>query len=58
MFIGDFPGGPVAKTPCSECRGPGFHSWLGNYISHAASKTQHSQIKKKVIFIGLEESHG
>ena len=21
---GDFPGGPVAKTPCSQCRGPGF----------------------------------
>ena len=21
---GDFPGGPVAKTLCSKCRGPGF----------------------------------
>ena len=21
---GDFPGGPVAKTPCSQCKGPGF----------------------------------
>ena len=21
---GDFPGGPVAKTPCFPCRGPGF----------------------------------
>ena len=20
----DFPGGPVAKTPPSQCRGPGF----------------------------------
>ena len=20
----DFPGGPLAKTPCSQCRGPGF----------------------------------
>ena len=20
----DFPSGPVAKTPCSQCRGPGF----------------------------------
>ena len=20
---GDFPGGPVVKTPCSQCRGPG-----------------------------------
>ena len=22
----DLPGGPVAKTPCSQCRGPGFSS--------------------------------
>ena len=21
--LGDFPGGPVVKTPCSQCRGPG-----------------------------------
>ena len=26
----DFPGGPVVKTPCSQCRGPRFHPWLGN----------------------------
>ena len=26
----DFPGGPVAKTPCSQCRGLGFHPWSGN----------------------------
>ena len=23
----DFPGGPVAKTLCSQGRGPGFHPW-------------------------------
>ena len=28
--LGDFPGGPVAKTPRSQCRGPGFDPWLGN----------------------------
>ena len=28
----DFPGGPVVKTPCSQCRGPGFYSWSGNQI--------------------------
>ena len=22
----DFPGGPKAKTPCFQCRGPGFDS--------------------------------
>ena len=27
---GDLPGGPVAKTPWSHCRGPGFNSWSGN----------------------------
>ena len=25
----DFPGGPVAKTPCSQCRGPGVPSLVG-----------------------------
>ena len=27
---GYFPGGPVAKTPRSQSRGPGFDSWSGN----------------------------
>ena len=27
---GDFPGGPVAVTPSSQCRGPGFDPWSGN----------------------------
>ena len=26
----DFPGGPVAKTLCSQCRGPGFDPSSGN----------------------------
>ena len=25
-----FPGDPIAKTPCSQCRGPKFNSWSGN----------------------------
>ena len=25
--IRDFPGGPVGKTPRSQCRGPGFDPW-------------------------------
>ena len=28
--IRDFPGGPVAKTLRSQCRGPGFDSWWKN----------------------------
>ena len=26
----DFPGGPVAKTPSSQCRGPSLDPWSGN----------------------------
>ena len=29
-IIWDFPGGPVGKTLCSPCRGPGFDPWSGN----------------------------
>ena len=25
----DFPGGPVAKSPHFQCRGPGFNPWSG-----------------------------
>ena len=39
----DFPGGPVVKIPCFQCRGHGFHSWSGNKIPHTTT----SQIKKK-----------
>ena len=34
----DFPGGPVAKTPHSQCRGRGFDPWSGNWIPHATAK--------------------
>ena len=33
----DFPGGPVAKTWCSQRRGPGFDSWSGVWSPHAAT---------------------
>ena len=26
----DFPGGPMVKILCFQCRGCGFNSWLGN----------------------------
>ncbi|XDB53234.1 hypothetical protein AB1E18_006757 [Capra hircus] len=26
----DFSGGPVAETPSSQCRVPGFDPWMGN----------------------------
>ena len=44
---GGFPGGPVAKTPHSQCRWPGVSPWSGNYIPHAATKILCSQKKKK-----------
>ena len=28
--IRDSLGGPVVKTPCSQCRGPRFNPWSGN----------------------------
>ena len=38
-----------------ECKGAGFNPWSGNYISHAATKTQHSQINKlKKIFLNRQ----
>ena len=29
-LIRDFPGGPVARTLSSQCRGPGFNPYAGN----------------------------
>ena len=29
-FLRDFPGGPVDKTPRSQCRRPGFNPWSRN----------------------------
>ena len=35
---GDFLGGPLAKTPCDQWRGPRFESLSGNEIPHASTK--------------------
>ena len=49
----DSPGGPEAKTLCSQCRGPGSIPGQGTRsrrpklkILHATTKTWHSQINK------------
>ena len=40
QHFGDFPGGPVGKTPCSQCWGPGFDPWWGTRSHmHAATKS-------------------
>ena len=34
----------VAKTPCSQCRGPGFHPWSGNYNDLLCASRWETQI--------------
>ena len=41
VWEGDFPGGPVAKTPHSQCREPRFELWSGTQIPHATTKRFH-----------------
>ena len=50
---GDFPVGPIAKIPSSQCKGTGLIPGQGTRshvtqpnIPHAATKTQCSQINK------------
>ena len=38
LLSSDFPRVPVAKTPCSQCRGLGFDSWFENEIPYATIK--------------------
>ena len=30
LLMWELPGGPVAKTLCSQCKRPGFDPWSGN----------------------------
>ena len=41
----NLPGGPVAKTLHSQCRGQGFDHWSGNQVSHAAAKCSNAATK-------------
>ena len=36
----DFPGHPVAKSPCSQCRGPRFNPWSRNKSLRATAKIE------------------
>ena len=38
LYLWDFSGGPVAKTPRFQCRGHGFNLWSGKLRSHMAKK--------------------
>ena len=33
MLFRDYPGGPVAKTPRPQCRGPGFYPCSGDWLT-------------------------
>ena len=46
----DFPGGSMAKTPHSQCRGPGFDPWIGKILWRKAWQPT-------PVFLP-EESHG
>ena len=43
----EFACGPVAKTLCSQCRGPRFDPWSGNQNPHATTKSLHATTKER-----------
>ena len=43
--LGDFSGGPVAKTPCSQCRGPWVQSLVRDLDLNATTKNFHATTK-------------
>ena len=42
---GEFPSGPVARTPCSQFRGPGFHLFSGTRSHMPQLKSSHAATK-------------
>ena len=45
----DFPGGPVAKTLSSQCRGPGLILSQGTRYHKVTIKTQYIQIRPSLV---------
>ena len=43
---GNFPGNPVVKAPCPQCRLQEFNPWSGNYNSPKLLKIPHDTLKK------------
>ena len=41
-ILGEFPGGPVVRTPHSHCQGPGFNPSSGSHKQHSAAKIKWS----------------
>ena len=44
----DFPGGPMAKVLCYQCRVPGMDPCSGNLILHATTKSSLAATKDPV----------
>ena len=40
-------GGLMAKTPCFQCRGPGFDPWSGNETLHDPMHTATNVVQPK-----------
>ena len=48
MLRRDFPGGPVVKTLCFQCRGHGFDPCWGKNIPHAhATRLDQKHVEEK-----------
>ena len=50
-MYGDFPGGPVVRTPCFHCRGP--DPWSGKLRSHKLCLTAKKEKKKLSGYMGV-----
>ena len=58
IIIRDFPGGPVVKTLCFQCRGCGFNSWSGPKIPHMVWHSQEIKIRTIKYFLKSEIGEG
>ena len=57
-FCSVFPGGPVVKTLCFQCRGRGLDPWSGNYVPHLSENLCvlcGTAKKKKMKKVGLQQ---
>ena len=54
----DFPGGPVVKTLCSQCRGPGLALWPESYIPHATTKDPMCACAVSLVMSDSLQPHG
>ena len=51
----DFPGGPIAETLNSQCRGPTFDPWSGKETPRATTKSSHAATKVLPVITKTED---